>query len=107
VTEQFEERQEFNLHETHFDIITEAAPGMTVLGFGKNTPVQMCCHGDHFLGALCAAQTPANVKRKLAVTHSMRQHTWLQTNLYFAQGRAGYHVSYLCGFSSENGDAYT
>jgi hypothetical protein len=49
--EPFEERQEFNLHETHFDIITKPAPGMTVLGWGKNTPVQMCCVGDHFLGA--------------------------------------------------------
>lgn len=50
VAEKFEERQQFNLHETHFDIITKPAPGMTVLGYGKNTPVQMCCHGDHFLG---------------------------------------------------------
>ncbi|CAL8462714.1 g2247 [Coccomyxa elongata] len=48
--EQFEERPEFNLHETHFDIITKPAPGMKVLGYGKNTPVQMCCVGDHFLG---------------------------------------------------------
>lgn len=73
MTEHFEERQEFNLHETHFDIITEAAPGMTVLGFGKNTPVQMCCHGDHFLGGLCAAHTHGHVEEKLAVTLSMRQ----------------------------------
>ena len=50
MAEHFEERPEFNLHETHFDIITKPAPGMKVLGFGKNTPVQMCCMGDHFLG---------------------------------------------------------
>ena len=48
--EKFEERPEFNLHETHFDHITKPAPGMTVLGFSENTPVQMCCVGDHFLG---------------------------------------------------------
>ena len=59
--EPFEERQEFNLHETHFDIITKPAPGMSVLGWGKNTPVQMCCVGDHFLGArpCCAWEVSA------------------------------------------------
>ena len=48
--EKFEERPEFNLHETHFDHITQPAPGMTVLGYSENTPVQMCCVGDHYLG---------------------------------------------------------
>ena len=48
--EKFEDGPEFNLHETHFDHITQPAPSMTVLGYSENTPVQMCCVGDHFLG---------------------------------------------------------
>ena len=48
--EKFEEGQSFRLHETHFDIIMEAPPMLTVLGSSKNTPIQMCCVADHFLG---------------------------------------------------------
>jgi hypothetical protein len=59
LAESFEERQQFNLHETHFDIILKTAPGMTVLGYGKNTPVQMCCIGDHFLGPLASISKSA------------------------------------------------
>lgn len=50
--EKFEEGKNFHLHETHFDIIVEVPPMLTVLGSSKNTPVQMCCVGDHFLGKL-------------------------------------------------------
>lgn len=50
VAEKFEEGKNFHLHETHFDIIMEVPPMVTVLGSSKNTPVQMCCVGDHFLG---------------------------------------------------------
>ena len=49
-TEKFEEGKNFHLHETHYDIIVEVPPMVTVLGSSKNTPVQMCCVGDHFLG---------------------------------------------------------
>lgn len=50
--EKFEEGKNFHLHETHFDIIVEVPPMLTVLGSSKNTPVQMCCVGDHFLGKI-------------------------------------------------------
>lgn len=50
LAEKFEEGQSFHLHETHFDIIMEAPPMLTVLGSSKNTPIQMCCVADHFLG---------------------------------------------------------
>lgn len=50
--EKFEEGKNFHLHETHFDIIIEVPPMLTVLGSSKNTPVQMCCVGDHFLGKI-------------------------------------------------------
>ncbi len=48
--EKFEEGKNFHLHETHFDIIMAVPPMVTVLGSSKNTPVQMCCVADHFLG---------------------------------------------------------
>ncbi|DBB09687.1 TPA: hypothetical protein ACH3X3_001332 [Trebouxia sp. C0006] len=48
--EKFEEGKNFHLHETHFDIIMDVPPTVTVLGSSKNTPVQMCCVADHFLG---------------------------------------------------------
>jgi hypothetical protein len=48
--EKFEEGKNFHLHETHFDIIMDVPPIVTVLGSSKNTPVQMCCVADHFLG---------------------------------------------------------
>ena len=50
LAEKFEEGQSFHLHETHFDIIMEAPPMLTVLGTSQNTPIQMCCVADHFLG---------------------------------------------------------
>ncbi|KAK9806223.1 hypothetical protein WJX72_005924 [[Myrmecia] bisecta] len=48
--EAFPHGWEFKLHETHNDRIMEVPDAISVLAYSENTPVQMCCSGDHFLG---------------------------------------------------------